>query len=273
MREEALRADRLRLLTLLLLWEGFLGNARLREVAGLSKVRASEWIKDFRFERPGWTLWDSRQRVHLVTPVAYQATAGEMEAFGIGRYIALAGSPADESIVNGLPTFGRPSPEVFAALRQAIKCRGEVLLTYLSLSNPAPHARRLFPQALVFTGQRWHVRGYCVDHQDYRDFNLGRIVTAKASMESASPVVNDAAWDTLVPIRLEAHPDLSHEQSLVIRHEYFAGTASRTDHCRAALLKYVVNAMCIAVDPAHEQPPKYLLHLQNREELAPWLFP
>ncbi|NHR04491.1 WYL domain-containing protein [Chromobacterium haemolyticum] len=272
MREKALRSDRLRLLTLLLLWEGFLGNARLREVAGLSTVRSSEWIKDFRLERPGWTTWDSRQRVHLVTPAAYQATAGEMENLGIAHYIALAGSPADESIVNGLPTFGRPFPEVFATLRQAIKCHGEVVLTYMSLSNPAPHARRVFPQALVFTGQRWHVRGYCVDHQDYRDFNLGRIVTAKVSMESAPPLVSDTAWDTMVPIRLEAHPNLSHEQCHVIRHEYFAGAANRTDHCRAALLKYVINAMSIAVDPSREQPPKYLLHLRNCEELAPWLF-
>ena len=47
--------QRLTLLASILLWEGRLNNARLREIFDLSSVRASEWIREFRDTYPGWT--------------------------------------------------------------------------------------------------------------------------------------------------------------------------------------------------------------------------
>ncbi len=49
--------QRLTLLASILLWEGRLNNARLREIFDLSSVRASEWIREFRETYLGWTEW------------------------------------------------------------------------------------------------------------------------------------------------------------------------------------------------------------------------
>ena len=73
--------QRLTLLASILLWEGRLNNARLREIFDLSSVRASEWIREFRETYPGWTEWNSKTRSYHATMKAYRSDGGGEQHF------------------------------------------------------------------------------------------------------------------------------------------------------------------------------------------------
>jgi WYL domain len=269
-------------LRLLLLWEGQLKRGRLMELFGLSQVRASEWIRSFRTLNPTWMRWDSKARSYQVTPAAYAAHAAERAAlaqWSIAHYVALTGLP-DGNVITASPAyaafreFAAPNPRLFAQLRQAIVAGHAVALTYRSMREPAPHLREIEPHSLVRAGPRWHVRAYSLDHQDYRDFSLGRIVNVKPLLRSATHRAgDDPAWTTMVKLRLVAHPELSSEQQDLVRFEYFNDTSARVETCRGALVAYLVQELRVAFDPKQQRPPDYLLAVQNFKDIKPWLFP
>ncbi|NIA00872.1 hypothetical protein F2P46_35015 [Massilia sp. CCM 8734] len=105
--------------------------------------------------------------------------------------------------------------------------------------------------------------------------NLGRI--SKAALEPLAEAMPGAGadheWNTFVQVRIAAHPALSQEQADVIRFEHFSGTASMTQTCRAALVRYFVQDVHAALDPLRQMPPEYQLAVDNIGEVRAWLFP
>lgn len=265
------------LLETLLLWEGRLNNARLRELFGLSVPRASVWIRELREARPDWLVWDARTRSFLATPVAYSVGAN---AATLERYIGIVGlSGSWESLSNGrslqaaFPSLVFPDAAVFGPLNRAIHLGVPVEITYTSFQHPEPHVRVIQPHALVRTDQRWHARAYCERNGNFRDFNLGRVRDVRLrESERSIPASEDTAWQTLLEVRFISHPDLSDAHTRVVRDEYFRGAGSRVEMCRGALVHYFVKSVQAAIDPSRQLPPDYLLAVFNAQELKPWLF-
>lgn len=99
--------------------------------------------------------------------------------------------------------------------------------------NPELHERTIEPHSLVRAGRRWHVRGFCLLRQDFRDFVLGRMTKAQLLPEPCTADASaDASWSTVLKVRLVAHPRLSPAQQLVVRNEYFNGASARVESCR-----------------------------------------
>jgi len=71
---------------------------------------------------------------------------------------------------------------------------------------------------------------------------------------------------------LVAHPDLSPAQARVIQAEYFNGTASRVETCRAALVPYFIQDIHAATDTKIQHAPEYLIAVENAREVSKWLF-
>jgi len=277
---------RLSLLGHLLRWEGRLNRSRLQQLFGLGSVRASEWIREFRDQNPRLVAWDSKARSYLATPDAYRdkqsKNASRQEAaVSLAQYLALVGLPhaapgiePDNGVWAAFPDLSVPQPRLFAALYEAIRTRRMVEVTYRSMREPAPHARKITPHSLVRAGRRWHVRAFCQSNQDFRDYTLGRIADVKLLNAPAERVMqDDVAWMTPVPVRLVAHPDLTPEQDDLIRFEYFNGTSARIETCRGALVGYFVQDMRAALNPNKQRPPDYQLAVANAEEVSQWLFP
>ncbi|MFZ5757923.1 MAG: helix-turn-helix transcriptional regulator [Pseudomonadota bacterium] len=262
----------------LLLWEGRLNNARLRELFGLSSPRASVWIRELREARPDWLSWEPRSRSFVATPAAY--AAGSATA-SLERYIGIVGLSgglepftSSNALQAGFPALVTPPPEVFGPVNRATHAGVPIEILYMSLQHPEPHVRVIHPHSLVRTDQRWHVRAFCEKNRDFRDFNLSRIRQVRLrELERATPAAQDVAWHTLVQVRFVAHPELPDPQAKVIRMEYFSGAGSRVETCRAALVHYFVKSVQAAVEPTRQVPPDYVLAVFNAEELKSWLFP
>jgi hypothetical protein len=278
--------QRLTLLASILLWEGRLNNARLRDIFDLSSVRASEWIREFRETYPGWTEWNSKTRSYHATMKAYRSDgSGEQrkqsDATSLSQYLGLVGIPhsvtepsQSRAIWAAFPDLSVPSPRTFALVSEAIRERQTLQITYRSMREPTPHLRVIAPHSLIRAGRRWHLRAFSSTNQDFRDYALGRVEKVERLDSPAERTEkDDRAWMTKVPVRLVAHPDLTPEQEALIRFEYFNNTAARVDTCRGALVSYFIQDVRAAIDPAKQRPPDFQMAVANIEEVRPWLFP
>nr|WP_314706206.1 WYL domain-containing protein [uncultured Comamonas sp.] len=275
-RRSDVQDERLEQVTRLLIWEGRLSRARLMELFGLSGTRASEWLKEFREARPDWVEWDSRLRSLVTTHAAYRAIekseAAAVELMGEAEP-NISVLDCDSALI--FPwDFSRVSPYIFSRLRLAIKDGVRIGFNYSSMSRPSVHARVIEPHSIIRAGRRWHVRGYCVERRDFRDFVLGRMSDVLLTEEpSCHRSTEDAKWNRSVKVRLVAHPALSAEQMQLVQREYFAGTTARSTTCRGPLVPYFIQELRAATDIERQLPPDYQLALDNRKECKEWLFP
>lgn len=272
-------------LELLLIWEGRLNNARVRELFGLSAVRASEWIREVRARHPRWMRWDSKTRSYHATLDLYRHCRDGVRqleiAASLARYLSLVGLPpagpseaSGRVLWGGFPDLSPPQPQIFAVLTEAARVQRAVRIIYGSMREPSPHERTILPHSIVRAGRRWHARAFCRNSNEFRDYALGRVLEAQLLDEPAERrEADDAAWCARVPVHLVAHPHLSLAQAALIRREYFNETAGRTVTCRAALVSYFLQDIHAAVDPKRQRPPEYQLAVQNVDEVDRWLFP
>jgi len=269
--------NRLRQLKLLLTWEGRISNSRLREQFGLSSIRASQWIREFRDKAPDWLIMNNIERSFDATPSFYENEDGAES--DLDQYLSIVGLPHAmnsnrKPIVAAFPDITIPNSRIFSVLSLAARTHRVVEITYRSMSEPEPHKRRLSPHSIVHAGRRWHVRAYCKEKMQFRDYALGRIVDAKLTeMPSEKIMDDDKSWMTEVRVRLVAHPDLTPAQESVIRFEYFKNTSARVVICRGALVSYFIQDIRAAIDIKKQRAPDYQLAVSNIKEVEPWLFP
>jgi len=260
----------------LLLWEGRVSRARLINEYGLSPIRASEWLRDFRESYPDWVSWDTKLKADIATAHAYTDAERASKARKPSAIDAMLVPHAPETPGRPLSIswdFVHTSPRTFSRLNLAITDRRRVKFLYCSMSTPELHERTIEPHSLVRAGRRWHVRGFCLLRGDFRDFVLGRMSKAQLLEEpSGADAADDVAWSTVLKVRLVAHPRLNPAQQLVVRNEYFSGASARVESCRAALLNYMVQELMAATDVTKQLPPDYQLAVENKEECQPWLF-
>lgn len=260
----------------LLLWEGRVSRSRLIAEYGLSPIRASEWLRDFRESFPEWVVWDTKLKADLATSKAYSDAerAAKISEAGAISSMLVPYVPNDPGRPLSISwDFVHTSPRTFSRLNLAIADRLRVKFLYCSMTNPEPHERTIEPHSLLRAGRRWHVRGYCLERQGFRDFVLGRMSKVTLLSESSQvDVSTDVAWTTILQVRLVAHPRLSTAQQQLVRNEYFNGTSARIESCRGALLNYMVQELMAATNLDRQVPPDYQLAVENVEDCRQWLF-
>jgi hypothetical protein len=202
----------------------------------------------------------------------------------IAANLAVANGPYGDERVYGLATASLPlparlpGPHTLAQITRAIRGRRKLRVSYRSLSShDSPAERVLEPHTLVDTGLRWHVRAYCEDTCDFRDFVLSRVAAAQcldAAAESGEPYDDD--WVEHVSLKLAPHGglDAARRESLLL--DYGARGDVIEVNVRRALLGYVLQRLSVDTTQDHSMNPSaYQLMLLNRDEIEPfaaWAF-
>lgn len=263
-----LREYRLRVMMGILDWEGEIGNARVRHLFDLQAVQASRLLGEFRMLMGDRLLEDGKAKtLKLVAP---KIPCSDMTLEQYIREVHRVDDPAG-CIVDARVDLTDIRPVVFAVLRKAAIKQVGVTVDYASMSNTSFAKRVIFPHVIVQAGRRWHVRAWCDNHHDFRDFTLGRIKSAKLTDQVAPhPATADQEWYQKVQIRLVPHRDLTVEQKMVVRNEYFHGTMGRKLSISACLVQYVVQDLRAATDPSRETPPEYQIEVANVDDLPLW---
>lgn len=133
---------------------------------------------------------------------------------------------------------------VLVCVCRAITAAAVVGIDYQSMNTPAPVTRDFAPHALIFTGQRWLVRGWDGRHDAFRDLALGRILRAKYR-RAANQLPRDDLWHDRVTLELGLAEGLSPGQAEVTAREFGMvrenGCYSVRIDARQAMVPYVLD--------------------------------
>lgn len=275
--------QRLRALELIALWEGRLVTNRLCGWYGISRQQASADIKQYLTDtNPGSIVYNTTLR-------GYEPSAGFKPVLSSGHindYLLLLASQGNEPMAQvmeshtHLASLQLPDravqPEVVRELLLACRNSHSLVINYVSMSQPKQHMREIAPHTLVYTGFRWHVRAWCHQRADFRDFVLSRII-GKPEIGNQTPPSSelDHAWQRRIEFQVIPNLHLSSDQRAVIARDFGMQDGRLKLHCREALAHYTLQrypAAATAEQEAryHEFPLQVLPTDQPR--LAPLLF-
>jgi predicted DNA-binding transcriptional regulator YafY len=149
----------------------------------------------------------------------------------------------------------------------AIRDGEDVHVLYQSMRQPAATERWIAPHALASDGLRWHVRAWCQESLDFRDFVLSRVQRILGTRPSSADSTKDENWQTRIDVILRPRPELVDGQRSAIEADYGMKHGRLVLNCRKALVFYVLRQLQLdrsAGTTAIEQP----LELENRAELS-----
>lgn len=254
------KLERIRDLRTILEWEGVIDNTRIREALGVQPVWASRLLGALVSLMGDAVTRETSHSPVRMRPGRRKPAASADDYLRVALQDVQPVSPVEEARAE----LAAVDSELFALLVDACRDSTGVSITYYSMSSPQGTQRVIFPHTLVRAPRRWHVRAWCAQRHDFRDFALGRIAAAKL-VKDASPMAqrDDRDWVEEARLTLQAHPLLSSDQRSVIEREYFRGATSRNLSVRRCLAAYILQDLRVAIDAMHEKPPQFQLALAD----------
>ena len=149
----------------------------------------------------------------------------------------------------------------------AIRDNDELLVSYQSMRRSTSTTRWIGPHALAFDGQRWHVRAWCQENKDFRDFVISRIQRIDESREATVSAEDDSRWNTYIEIVIKPREGLTNDQRRAIETDFGMTCGRLKLSCRKALAFYLLRQMQLDRSP-DLSPAAQPLELINRDELA-----
>jgi hypothetical protein len=256
--------ERLRRVEVLLWWRGWVGRGDLTEGFGISAAQASGDLQRYGELNPGAMVYHtSRKRYEgtpgmvcvLHEPSFEEAVQGILGATG-GMVRPVGGASGRVAVC--VPPLRRAAAvverRVFVALAQGRRVR----VRYGSVSGGNGRWREFAPQALGHDGLRWHVRAWCMEHEDFRDFVLSRIDEADWPGGEFSPPVADEAWEREATLVFEANRELEEDARRAIELDYGMKDGRLELRVREAMVEY-----CLAQLRIPETAGARLRHLDR----------
>ena len=149
----------------------------------------------------------------------------------------------------------------------AIRDNDELLVSYQSMRRSTSTTRWIGPHALAYDGQRWHVRAWCQENKDFRDFVISRIQRIDESREATVSAEDDIRWNTYIEIVIKPREGLTNDQRRAIETDFGMTRGRLKLSCRKALAFYLLRQMQVDRLP-DLSPAAQPLELINRDELA-----
>jgi predicted DNA-binding transcriptional regulator YafY len=252
------------------LWTGQVGR---RAVASAFDVSVSHVTSDFHRYRkmaPRNLTYDVAEKCFRPTEMFKPLFDTEDPAAVLSTIAASVSLPSQD---RGRLLGFMPSADVVQPLRAGIDqallvtvCRaittGAMLeINYQSLATPEAVARQFSPSALIFTGQRWLVRGWDGRHQAYRDLALARILRVDASLVTREELPRDDRWHDRATLQITLVDGLSDGQAEVTAREF--GMHRQSD-----------GSFAVSIEPRQALVPYVLDHLRLRPaEMVDQLIP
>jgi hypothetical protein len=227
--------ERLRFVERSLWWRGQVKRKDLRELFGISLAQASSDLQRYLEINPMAARYDLKGKTYrgepgmtcvYHTPQMEDALSLLLPESGDG----LAGRPVMTNPAGHDPSarvtsvslpVRRATPPVERAAFYAVWAKLRLRIDYASLSGRReaeaevvgsikPGPRHIVPHAFAHNGYRWHVRAWCEENRDYRDFVLSRIRKAEWPAEKApEDLPPDVEWETIDELVLTPNPELA----------------------------------------------------------------
>lgn len=165
------------------------------------------------------------------------------------------------------PDIARDIPaDCLRSILQVMRDRAAIDIRYQSLTSS--RRRVIAPHALAHDGFRWHVRAWCCENLEFRDFVLSRMdALGKTSSVEYDPG-DDAAWHTKVVLRLRPHNGLSDQQRSAIEKDFGMSGGRRHVEVPACLAYYFIKRLNLDLPVTEKLTPARLqIELENLDEV------
>lgn len=204
-------------------WRGAVNRGDLREVFGISAAQASADLQGYLELNPGalaYNLSTKRYEAQQAMRCVLHESRLEDAVRGVlGGSAPMGGISAAKVEVVATPQRRAPAEverRVFLALDQGRRLE----VKYWSVNSGGGRKREIAPHALGHDGLRWHVRAWCFENGDFRDFTLSRIEDAEWPGDNFTPPVADEQWEKEVPVVLRANRSLDEERRKAVERDF-----------------------------------------------------
>jgi predicted DNA-binding transcriptional regulator YafY len=255
-------------------WRGRINRSDLEDRFGVSTPQASADLRSYQEAAPGNIEYDATEKAYVPTahfqPQFLRVSADryliQLDAILNGAVPAVDtwfGSPVPAAV---MPTVARSvDSETLRTLLKAITWRREVEVEYQSLTSA--RQRGIVPHSLAFDGHRWHVRAWCSERLSFRDFVLSRILSVGALRPSDVDPTNDVVWNTMVALKIVAHPALDAAQKKAIERDFGMENGVLILNSRVALAYYVIRRLNLDLKEGQISPLRQQIFLTNMAEV------
>lgn len=245
--------ERLRSVELRLWWRGYVGRKEVKEFFGISPAQATSDLQKYFSLNEGACIYSTNRKRYesdagmkcvLHRPVLEEGLTlvfGEMvgdrwqrEKLWDHRQPGLLGS-VSLPVREGAMAIERLLVIAAAGMRR-------VRAKYTSVNSGKSRWREMVPRTFGWDGRRWHVRAWCFDNEEWRDFVLGRFEEAEWP-GAAEEVPSDEAWDRWVVVKLRINPELDAVGRRALRLDYGIDGEILEVRVREAMRPYLLAEM------------------------------
>jgi hypothetical protein len=270
--------QRLEFVEFRLLWEGRVNRSDLIRFFGISTPQASLDFAKYREIAPENAIYDTTEKSYVARKSFSPVLVGKSADLYLNRIMAVALGNLDShsTFLGWCPPTGiahgssrKLDAAILRSVVQAIRERRAIEIVYQSMNQAVPGERKIAPHALGFDGFRWHARAFCLEHGDYRDFVLARILGIRAHADCDADHNQDLEWHSFIEAVIVPGAGLSPSQRKVIELDYGMEDGRLILQVREALLFYYLKHMGLLYGPG-ESAPADQIDLANRRELKPF---
>lgn len=227
-------------------WRGSVNRGDLRGIFGISAAQASADLQLYLELNPGSLSYNLKAKRYESGPgmtcVFHEPRIEEAIRQFLGEAAPapfVAGGGSGEGRVDlSVAPIRKASPVVERRTFLALLHRQRIQIRYWSVRSSRDTVREIAPHALGHDGYRWHVRAWCFEDSDYKDFVLSRIEKAEWPGSPFDPQVADETWERFVDVVLVPNRTLDEVQRRTIERDYGMEGGRLRLRVREAMLEY-----------------------------------
>ena len=263
-RDQWAARERLLFIERLAWWRGVVNRADVREVFGISAAQASADLQGYQLLNPPAMSYNVRSKRYesrgemactLHSPQLEDAVVLFLDGDSVVRGASNSCSRVDVFSPPARKAKAQVERMVFLALGQGRK----LTIHYWSVNSSRGTRREIAPLALAHDGYRWHVRAWCLENSDFRDFVLSRIESADWPEFDYLVPRPDLAWEKEITLILKANSKLDDEQRKTIERDYGMVAGKLKVRIREAMREYYLAHLRIpVVDEDGRMRPQHL---------------
>ena len=264
---------RLEFIEFRLFWNGRVNRLDLGEVFGLSHQQASTDLKSYQELAPENCIYDHAQKAYVRTerfkPVLIDR---ETDRYLLQVMAVKSGwMSKDDTWFDQLPKLEvvglarKPlDPKVVLAILDAIRKKQILNVDYRSMTGSPEAWRVIAPHAVSYSAGRWYARAWSSDHNDFRDYSLGRIHDVRGVFDRSGL---DYEWHQKINLQIEPNPELSAERqgAVAAEHDMVGGVLEVP--VRLSQSFYLMSEHNLDVERGKLLPEKQQLVLRNRKDV------
>src|ERR1700722_3358389 len=268
---------RLEFIDFRLFWDGRFNRSDMSETFGISAQQASADIAQYEKFAPKNLAYDRAEKAYRRTEDFMPAFIGETVERYLLQLVAIENRwmRPEDTWFDTIPpveviTLGRrpTNPTVLLRVLDAVRNKLEIDIEYASLTGSLQQSRAIVPHALAHSAGRWYARSWSREHNDFREYNLNRIITVSDRRASTVDPALDFEWIHKINLVIVPNPRLSPERQVAVAAEHDMESGRLVRPCRLSLSFYLMSEYNLDVEPGVLKPEKQQIILQNRDEVT-----